>query len=296
MELRVLQYFLTVAREQSISRAAEVLHMTQPPLSRQLMDLEKELGKSLFIRGSRRITLTEEGIILRKRAEEMLELMEKARAEVTAAEDTISGEIYIGSGETEGFRIIAEAAKRLRDQYPEVRFNLFSGNAEDVLERLDHGLLDLAVVISPTESKQYEYVSLPAANTMGLLVRRDHPLSKRAYILPQDLTNIPLIVPRKLTDNNRFTNWLGGKSDRLSVVAVYNLLYNASLMVEEGVGCALCLGGIIPEHDRSLSCFRPLKDHAAADLAVIWKKDQMLTKPAVKLLEEIRKSRKSLIG
>ena len=289
MELRVLQYFLTVAREQSISRAAEVLHMTQPPLSRQLMELEKELGKSLFIRGSRRITLTEEGIILRKRAEEMLELLEKTRAEVTAAEDTISGEIYIGSGETEGFRIIAEAARRLREQYPKVRYNLFSGNAEDVLERLDHGLLDLAVVISPTESKQYEYVSLPAANIMGLLVRMDHPLSNKEYILPQDLTNIPLIVPRKLTDNSRFTGWLGGKSDRLSVVAVYNLLYNASLMVEEGIGCALCLGGIIPEYEESTLRFRPLKGYAAADLAVIRKKDQVLSKATAKLLEEIQK-------
>ena len=258
MDLRVLQYFLTVVNEQSISRAAKVLHMTQPPLSRQLMDLEKELGKSLFIRGSRRITLTEEGIILRKRAEEMLELMEKARTEVAAAEDIVSGEVHIGSGETEGFRLVARAAKRLRERYPEVHYNLFSGNAEDVTERLDHGLLDLAVVISPTGSEKYGYISLPATNTMGLLIRKDHPLSKKRDIMPQDLAGIPLIIPRQLAFNRQFTEWLGEERDKLFIVAVYNLLYNASLMVKEGIGYALCIGGIIPEYEGSDLCFRPL--------------------------------------
>ena len=289
MDLRVLQYFLTVANEQSVSKAAKVLHMTQPPLSRQLMNLEKELGKSLFIRGSRRITLTEEGIILRKRAEEMLELMEKTRAEVAAAEDIVSGEVHIGSGETEGFRLVARAAKRLRERYPKVHYNLFSGNAEDVTERLDHGLLDLAVVISQTESKRYEYISLPTTNTMGLLIRKDNLLSKKKNIMPQDLAGIPLIIPRQLTSNRHFTNWLGEERDKLSIVAVYNLLYNASLMVKEGIGHALCIGGIIPEYEGSDLCFRPLKSYASTGLAVIWKKDQVLSKPVAKLLDELRK-------
>ena len=289
MDLRVLQYFLTVANEQSISRAAKVLHMTQPPLSRQLMDLEKELGKSLFIRGSRRITLTEEGIILRKRAEEMLELMEKARTEVAAAEDIVSGEVHIGSGETEGFRLVARAAKRLRERYPKVHYNLFSGNAEDVTERLDHGLLDLAVVISPTGSEKYGYISLPATNTMGLLIRKDHPLSEKRDIVPQDMAGIPLIIPRQLAFNRQFTEWLGEERDKLFIVAVYNLLYNASLMVKEGIGYALCIGGIIPEYEGNDLCFRPLKSYVGADLAVIWKKDQVLSKPAAKLLDELRK-------
>ncbi len=252
MDIRVLQYFLTVAREGSITRAAEILHMTQPPLSRALMDLEQELGKQLLIRGSRKITLTEEGLILRKRAEEMVELMEKTKAEITSSAENVSGDIYIGGGETEGFRIISKAAESVRAKHSGIHFYLFSGNADDVTERLDRGLLDFGILIEPADIKKYDFIRLPAKNKWGLLMRRDNKLAEKEYITPDDLNNIPLIASRQSMAHNELSGWLGREYESLDIVATHNLVYNASLMVEENVGCALCLDGIIPEYTKKL--------------------------------------------
>ncbi len=292
MDIRTLQYFLAVAREASITKAAESLHMTQPPLSRQLKDLEEELGKQLFIRGSRRVTLTGEGMILRKRAEEIVALMEKAKAEVSSSGEDVRGEIYIGGGETEGFRLIAKTAEKLRLKYPGVSYHLFSGNSQDVTERLDKGLLDLGVLIEPADMKKYDFIKLPAKCRWGLLMRRDHPFAKKSGIRPEDLSKIPLIASRQSLAHNELSGWLGRQYDSLPIVATYNLLYNASLMVEENVGCALCLDRILPEYENSPLCFRPLQPQIEVGLDVVWKKYQVFTKPAALFLdmlqEEIR--------
>lgn len=288
MDIRVLQYFLTIAREESITKAAEVLHMTQPPLSRQIKDLEDELGKQLFIRESRRVTLTEEGIILRKRAEEIIELFEKTKSEVSSSNESITGEVYIGGGETEGFRIISKTAEEIGQIYPGIRYHLFSGNADDVTQRLDEGLLDFGILIEPADIKKYDFIKLPSTNSWGLLMRRDHPLSAKSGILPNDLKEISLIASRQSLAHNELSGWLGKEYESLNIAATYNLLYNASLMVEENVGCALCLDGIIPEYPGSPLCFRPLEPKIEVGLNIVWKKHQIFSKSAKLFLEYLQ--------
>ena len=187
MDIRVLRYFLAVTREESISGAAESLHMTQPTLSRQLMDLEEEIGKKLLIRGNRRITLTEEGMLLRKRATEILDLVDKTEAELMAPDEAVGGDIYIGGGETDAMRLIARIATDLQKSCPQIRYHLFSGNADDVAERLDKGLLDFGILIEPADMKKYDYIRLPATDTWGLLMPKDCPLASHSVIRPEDL-------------------------------------------------------------------------------------------------------------
>ena len=193
MELRVLQYFLAVAREQNISAAAQSLHLTQPTLSRQLKELEEELGKQLMVRGSRKIVLTEEGMLLRKRAEEILDLVGRTEKEIAQSDDTVSGDIYIGTGETDGMRQIARTAKQLQEHSPGIHFHIVSGDAVDVCERLDKGLLDFGVLLGDIDKIKYHYLELPMKDTWGILMRRDSPLAQQERILPQDLWDKPLI-------------------------------------------------------------------------------------------------------
>ena len=190
MDIRVLQYFLIIAREKSVSRAAEVLHMTQPPLSRQLKELENELGKQLFVRGSRKLTLTKDGLLLRKRAEEIVSLMEKTKAEVSTSDENISGDIYIGNGETESMRPILQTIRQIQLQYPDIRFHFSSGDGYDVTDRLDRGLIDFGTLIEPIDIGKYEYLRLPRPDVWGLLLRSDHPLAALDCIRPEDLRDI----------------------------------------------------------------------------------------------------------
>ncbi|MCI8507319.1 MAG: LysR family transcriptional regulator [Lachnospiraceae bacterium] len=288
MDIRVLQYFLAVAREESITKAAESLNMTQPPLSRQLKELEEELGKQLLIRGNRKVTLTEEGMILRKRAEEMVELMEKTKSEVSSSGKNIRGEIYIGGGETEGMRLIAKIAEKMKTKHPHICYHLFSGNADDVTERLDRGLLDFGILIDPADIKKYDFIKLPTKDKWGLLMRRDHPLAGKQGIKPKDLQGIPLIASRQSLAHNELSGWLGKQYGSLHIITTYNLLYNASLMVEENVGCALCLDHIIPEYENSPLCFRPLEPQIEVGLNIVWKKYQVFSSAAEAFLERLR--------
>ncbi|WP_276850632.1 LysR family transcriptional regulator [Enterocloster lavalensis] len=290
MELRILKYFLAVAREESISGAAQALHMTQPTLSRQLMDLEEELGKQLLIRGSRRITLTEEGMLLRKRAAEILDLVEKAEAELTAPDEVVNGDIYIGGGETEAMRMIAEIATGLQRSCPDIRYHLYSGNADDVTERLDKGLLDFGVLIEPANMKKYDYIRLPATDTWGLLMPRDCPLAARPVIRPQDLRDLPLITSRQSMLSNEFSGWLGKEFEKLRIVATYNLVYNASLLVAAGMGYALCLDKLVNTSEESPLCFRPLEPRMEVHLDIVWKKYQVFSGAAERFLKEVREA------
>ncbi|MDO5116599.1 MAG: LysR family transcriptional regulator [Synergistaceae bacterium] len=295
MDLRVLQYFLAIAREGNITRAAEFLHMTQPTLSRQIKDLEMSLGKKLLIRGNRRITLTDEGMLLRKRAEEIVSLLEKTEGEITASGETVSGDVFIGGGETEGMRFIARTAKRLRESYPEIQFHLFSGNAEDVTERLDKGLIDFGLFVGQADLKKYDYLPLPGGDTWGLILRRDDPLALRESITPEDMEGTPLICSRQTVLNNEMSGWLGRDFQTLNIAATYNLIYNASLMVEEGIGAALCIEGLINLFGREELCFRPLEPRVAAGRVLAWKKYQLFSRAAEKFIE-LTQSELSLDG
>ena len=221
MELRVLRYFMTIAREGSITSAANVLHVTQPTLSRQIRDLENELGQKLFIRGSHHMTLTAEGMVLRKRAEEILSMVDKTEAEFHAMESTVSGDIYIGSGETQAIQHIAEIAKEIREDHPGIHYHLYSGNAEDVTERLDKGLLDFGILIQPADISKYDYINIPAKDTWGVIVRRDSPFAEKTSIRKEDLLHVPLICSRqaisKSRQNNEFTAWFGEDFEKLDI-------------------------------------------------------------------------------
>lgn len=289
MDIRVLQYFLVVAQEESISRAAKSLNMTQPPLSRQLHDLEEELGHQLFIRGSRKITLTEEGILLRHRAEELVELLEKAKSEIRSSNQAIRGDVYIGSAETDGMRLVAKAICQLQKEHPHIHCHLFSGNSEDISDRLDRGLLDFGVLITPTEKKKYDFISLPATDAWGLLMRKDSPLALRDGIRPKDLLGKPIIVPRQIITNRELARWMPKGVKALNIVSTYNLLFNAALLVEEGVGYALGINKVsVAPIDGDL-CFRLLTPQVQVNFDLVWKKERFFSKAAELFLESIRK-------
>lgn len=279
MELRVLQYFLAVAREQNISAAAQSLHLTQPTLSRQLRELEEELGKQLMLRGNRKITLTQEGMLLRKRAEEILELVDRAEREVMRSDDAVSGDIYIGTGETDGVRQIARAANRLQACYPGIRFHIVSGDAVDVCERLDKGLLDFGVLLGDIDKTKYHYMELPMKDTWGVLMRRDSPLAHRESVSPRDLWDKPLILSRQVDNKSGLYRWLRREPSELHTVATYNLIYNASLMVDEGMGYAFTLDKLVNTTGSNL-CFRPLKPRLELGMYLVWKKSQIFSRAA----------------
>lgn len=286
MELRVLQYFLAVAREQSISGAAEFLHLSQPTLSRQIKDLEKELGKQLFIRGNRRITLTEEGMILCKRAEEIMELVKKTESEITLSDESIAGDIYIGAGESNSVGYIAKAANALRRKYPLVHFHIESGDAQTVYEQLDKGLIDFGLLFGNIDLTKYNSISLPTKDNWGVLMPKDSELAKKDVITPNDLMKEPLIVSRQGITRGELQNWFKLPEEKLNVVATYNLLYNASLLVEEGVGYALCLDKIINTSNCNL-CFKPLYPKLEVSMSIVWKKHQVFSKASNKFLDLI---------
>lgn len=271
MELRELECFAAVAREGSISAAAETMGMSQPNLSRMMASLERDLGASLFVRGSRRVELTEEGRVLRRRALELLELAQMAREEVSETSSAVAGTVRIDAGETDAFRLVCEAMVSLRRSHPGVRFQVHSGNAADVIDRLDRGLTDFGIVIEPADKSRYEHVGLPASVGWGALVRSDDPLADRASVGPRDLDGRDLIVSQQDGALNGIAGWMG-RDPSDSVVATYNLLYNASLMVSEGLGTALCLEGIADTSPGSGLRFLPLDPPLEAGMAMIWRR------------------------
>jgi len=290
VEIRVLQYFLAVAREQSISAAAQSLHLSQPTLSTQLKALEQELGRQLLIRGtkgSRKVTLTEEGMILRKRAEEILTLVDRAQEEIAHGDGEVEGEVSIGAGETDTVRLFARAAGRLRRQHPGIRLRISSGNADFVLEQLDKGLIDFGLLFSEVDDHKYQSMAIPLQDTWGVLMRKDAPLAEKETISPQDLWDKPLILSHQR--GGGVLQWLGREPSQLSIVATYNLVYNASLLVDEGLGYALCFDKLINTQGSSLT-FRPLDPPILAEATVVWKKYQVFSKAARLFLEELGKS------
>lgn len=289
MDIRVLQYFLAVAREESITRAAETLHMTQPPLSRQLKDLENEVGKQLLIRGSKKVTLTEDGMLLRKRAEEMIALMEKTKSELSSSDENINGEIYMGSGETEAVSTIAKVAKNLQKEHPLIRYHIYSGDAEHIVERLDKGLIDFGLLVEPFDNSKYDFIRLPVKDTWGVLMRKDSPLAEKESICAEDLWDKPLIISHQTTISNEMIAWLRKDISQLNIVATYDLLYNASRFVKMGFGYVIALDKLINTSGDSNLCFRLLYPASEAGLCIVWKKYQVFSRAAEQFLREIQK-------
>ena len=283
MDIRVLRYFLAVAREESISGAAEALNLSQPTLSRQLMDLEEELGKSLFIRGGRRITLTEHGVLLRKRASEIIDLVDKTTNELTAAEEEITGDIYIGAGETEAVHFLTRAARQMQMQHPQVHFHISSGDTADVIDQLDKGLIDFGL-LGNADDKKYNVIALPVYDTMGIIMRRDDPLAQKEYVTEEDMSGKPLIVNRGILGSSMMHDQPLFKN----VVATYSLIYNGSMMVADGLGYMLCLDKILNLSGDSPLCFRPLMPLLKTHMSIAWKKFQVFSKASEKYLTLLR--------
>ena len=288
MDIRVLQYFLAVAREESITKAAESLRMTQPPLSRQLKDLEEELGKQLLIRGSKRVTLTEDGMLLRKRAEELVDLMEKTKAELASSSENINGEIYIGCGETESISFLAQAAQNLQKKHPLIHYHIYSGDAERVMERLDKGLIDFGLLVGQMDISKYDYIRLPMKDSWGVLMRKDSPLATKEAISAEDLWDNPLIISHQTSINSEMFSWLKADISRLNIVATYDLVYNAAQFVKKGFGYVIALDRLINTTGDSNLCFKPLFPALEAELCIIWKKYQVLSRASNMFLKQLQ--------
>lgn len=289
MDIRVLQYFLAVAREESITKAAETLHMTQPPLSRQLKELEEELGKQLLIRGSKKVTLTEDGMLLRKRAEELVDLMEKTKAEMRSSDQNINGDVYIGSGETDAISLLAAAAQHLQQDGHDIHYHLYSGDAEHITQRLDKGLIDFGLLIEPVDVEKYNYIKLPVRDVWGVIMRKDFPLAKKEAVCPEELWDKPLLVSRQVFSSNELSDWLKTDASKLNIAMTYNLLYNASRFVRQGFGYAISLDKLVDTSRDSELCFRPLTPRLEAGLCIVWKKYQVFSRASEAFLKQLQK-------
>ena len=290
MDLRALYYFVVVAEELNITRASERLNMSQPPLSVQIKGLEEELGVQLLTRTNRNVRLTQEGMRLRRRAQEIVDLMDKTKDEFTHREDEIAGDIFIGCGETQIMRQLARVMIPLQKEHPGIRFHLYSANADEVTEKLDRGLLDFGLMIEPFNMKQYESIPLPDEDTFGFLLKRDHPLAQKAELTIEDVEHEPLIIPSQgsAVSVNLPADIFGLEPARANIVCQYNLLFNAAIMVEEGMGIALCLDRLADTSEHSTLTFRPLAPRRQYRFRFVWKKYQIFTPAAEAFLRNIR--------
>lgn len=286
MEITALRRFLMIAREGTISGAAAALHISQPSLSRQMQELERELGSTLFVRGKRRIELTEAGMRLRARAEEIVDLADRTEAEFRITGDALAGEVRIGGGETPAMALVADVVAELQAAYPLMRFSLHSGNAEDIADRLDTGRIDFGLFVGSANLDKYEAIKLPARDTWGVFMRADDPLARQKRVRPEDIADRPLIFSRQA--NREMRTWFKRDFEDLDVVATYNLLYNAAIFARRGIGYVVSLEGIVDVSTSSGLAFRPLDPPLAADLFIAWKRYQVFSPAAGAFLQRIR--------
>lgn len=280
IETRLLQYFLAVAEEQSITKAAEYLHISQPTLSKQMMDLEEALGRQLLVRGRKKITLTEEGTFLRGRAQEIISLMDKTESAFRENEQSISGDVYIGCGEHRSTFTIMQIIRSIQEEYPDIRFHFFSSNADAIIERLDKGLLDMGFLLEPEITPRYNYKKLPFREAWGILMRKDSPLADVETISFAMLADLPLIMPSQTSNRGRMKAYFTEANVNPHVVSTYNLIYNAGLMVEAGIGYALCIDELINTAGSHPLTFRPLSPELYSDVYLFTKKYQVFSKAA----------------
>ena len=287
MEIRVLRYFLEIARAGSMTRASETLHVSQSALSKQIKELEQELGKKLFHRGSTTLTLTEEGMLLRKRAEDILDIVDKTTDEFKALDEITGGEVRIGCAESYQIKYLARVIKHFRESYPLFRYHLTSGNTEQVIERLDRGIIDFAAIAEPPNLSRYNYLELPGGNTWGLIMRKSDPLSQKEQIHFEDLLGLPLICSEQGMKFD-IARWCGEKIDMLNLSGTVNLAYNGSVFVREGIGYMLTFDRLIDTGSDSELCFRELEPLLETKMYIIWKKYQVFSPIAGLLLEEMK--------
>lgn len=287
MEIRVLCYFLEIAREGNMTRAAEYLHVSQPTLSKQMKELETELGKKLFRRSSSSVSLTSEGMLLRKRAEDILDMVDKTTDEFSALDDITGGEVHIGCAESHQIKYLARVIKEFKENYPLFRYHISSGNTEQVTERLDKGLFDFAVIVEPPDLSKYNYIEVPEVNIWGVVMKKDSPLAQNDQIHIEDLLGLPLICSLQAMRED-IPRWCGEKVDMLNLSGSINLFYNGSVFVKEGLGYMLTFNGLASTGVDSELCFRPLEPVLETKMYVIWKKYQVFTPIAELLIKKLK--------
>jgi len=287
MEIRVLRYFLAVAREENMTRAAERLHISQPSLSKEIRKLEEELGHKLFIRTNKNMLLNDEGMLLRKRAEDILAMVDKTAEEFSQLDSIIGGEIRIGCAESYLIKYLARSIKSFREQYPNFIFHIFSGDTEPVAERLERGLLDLAVIVEPPNLSRYNYIQIPECDKWGLVMLRDSPLAGKEYVTLDDLRGLPLLCSEQSIRVD-FPRWCGDNMDKLSFAGTVNLAYNGSVFVKEGLGYLLTFEHLIDTSEESGLCFRQIKPTLETNMYIIWKKYQVFSPLAELFLKKLK--------
>lgn len=288
MEIRVLRYFLTVAREEGINRAAEVLHITQPTLSRQLSQLEEEVGVKLFHRGARKITLTNEGILLRRRAEEILSLVDRTERELIQQEELVDGRIVIGCGELAAVQVLPEIIEAFHKKYPLVNYDIFTGNADLVKEQMEKGLIDIGVLLEPVDIEKFDFIRLTGKERWVVLMRPDDPLAEKEAVSAKDLENLPIILPRRTNVQNELTNWFGDSFQAARVLFTSNLSTNGALMVQKGLAYSIVIEGSVPFWDKEKIAYRPLFPELTANSVLAWKKQQPFSLAATKFIEHMK--------
>lgn len=291
MELRTLRYFLTTATEGNITRAADVLHVTQPTLSRQIMELERELGTTLVLRGKKGLTLTDDGLYFRQRAEEIVELADRLEQQFAERSDTVSGLITIGATESIGSRMLAKLICRFAERYPLVQFHMYNEMADNIKDRLDKGLADIGLLLEPVDVQKYEYLRLSQKETWGILMRSDHPLAGSEQITPEEIIPYSLILPLREKVREDILNWLGREEKDLRIPLSYTLLSNAVLLVEEGLGCAFCLDGALAVHSSPNLKFIPICPEKTTRSVLVWKKNQLFSPATSLFIQEINMMR-----
>ena len=287
MELRTLRYFLAAAQEENITKAADILHVTQPTLSRQMMDLERELGVTLMLRGKNGLTLTDDGIFFRQRAQEIVELADRLEKSFVERQNNISGMVVIGASETVGSQTLARLIKEFTGKYPAVQFILYNETVDNIKDRLDKGLVDIGLLLEPVDVTKFDYVRLSQQDTWGLLVRDDHPLTEKESLTADDVAPYPLILP--LRDNIRveILHWLGRDEKELTIPLFYTLLSNAALMVAEGLGCAFCMDGALAIRSDPRLRFIPLEPRRVTHSVLVWKKNKIFSPATSLFIQEI---------
>ena len=285
MEIRVLRYFLAVVREESITKASEMLHITQPTLSRQLSQMEEEIGVKLFDRGTRKIKLTNEGILLRRRAEEILQLVDKTERELVEQEEQVEGKVAIGCGEIASVRLLPELFRSFRGKYPGVSFDLFTATADLVKEQMDKGLLDIGLLLEPVDVEKYDFFRFDMKENWVVLMRPDDPLAERESITAKDLALLPLILPRRSAVQSELANWFGDYYNKLDVVFTSNLNTNGAIMVEDGLAYSIVIEGAVSLWDQKRVTFRPLSPALTATSVFAWKRGQPFSLAATKFIE-----------
>ena len=290
MDIRLLEYFLAVAKYGNITRAAEQLHVTQPTISRQLMELEEAVGSPLLIRGKRQVTLTEAGILFQQRAAEIVSLMEKTMRDISDQDDLLGGTVAIGCVETCVSRMLPKVLGGFSAKYPKVKYELYSADGDDIREKLDRGDLDFGILVEPVEAAKYDYFRLPYWETWGVVMRKDDPLAQKAAIGRDDLLSIPLILPRREIVQDHIAGWFGLDRSQLNILAGHNLLNNAALLVEAGLGYGVCVGGSFDIGGGRDLCFVPLDPERTTGHVLAWKKNRVFHSAANRFREYVRET------